>query len=320
MDGAIEHAREAIRPHLDAIVADFYGYLGSVPALAALLGDPQRTARLRVTQRSYLETLGSGRETLHYFESRLRIGRVHERVGLSPSFYLAAYSRLLLIIGEHLGSHLHPADVAAICLVIHRLFWLDADLAMMAYHGTRHDAVVDSVRSDPLTGVSSRSFLMTRLGEECDRSERFARPFSVVFVDLDGFKTINDEAGHETGDRILALVGECIAACVRPSDVVGRYGGDEFVIGVVEGSLDVAHNVAERIQALIATRLADEPRRPTASFGIAFRQKGETAQPLVHRADLAMYAAKRAGKNRTVVAGSDEESQQVPTPDRRPRQ
>lgn len=305
MDGAIERAQGAIRPHLDGIVDAFYAYLGGVPELAFLLADGERTTRLRLTQRSYLETLGSARETLGYFESRLRIGRAHERVGLAPSYYLGAYARLLLLIGEQLASRPSPSDVSETCLVVQRIFWLDADLAMMAYHGTRHDAVVDSVRHDPLTGVASRGFLMARLAEECGRAERFSRPFAVVFVDLDGFKIVNDEAGHDAGDRILAAVGDCIRRGVRPSDVVGRYGGDEFVIGVVEGNVDTACDVAERVSAQIATRLAGEPRRPTASFGVATRRSGEAADTLVHRADIAMYAAKRAGKNRTVVDAVD---------------
>lgn len=306
MDRAIDHAREAMAPHLDAIVAAFYDYLGAVPELAELLGDGERTARLRLTQHAYLETLGSGRETLSYFESRLRIGRVHERVGLAPSQYLAAYSKLVVLIGEHLSSRLPPAQVFKTCLIAQRLFWLDADLAMMAYHGTRHDAVIDSVSRDPLTGVTSRSVLMVRLAEECERAERFSRPFSVLFVDLDGFKLINDEAGHETGDRILAVIGECIRTSVRPSDVVGRYGGDEFVIGIVEGNLQTAQDIANRISAQIALQLEEEPRRPTASFGVAIRRSGETAQALVHRADLAMYAAKRAGKNQIAIDSTDE--------------
>lgn len=301
MNEEIEVARAAMQPLLDDIVDAFYVYLGGVPELAFLLADGERTARLRVTQRSYLETLGIGRDTLPYFESRLRIGRAHERVGLAPTHYLGAYARLLVVIGEALATRLPPAEVAKVCLVVQRLFWLDADLAMAAYHGRKHDEVVDSVRHDPLTGVSTRGFLMSRLVEECARAERFARPFAVVFVDLDGFKAINDETGHDAGDRILGVVGECIRRGVRPSDIVGRYGGDEFVIGVVEGSAEIARAVAQRIAAELASRLASEPRRPTASFGVAVRRAGETADTLVHRADLAMYAAKKSGKNRTVI-------------------
>lgn len=304
VDDAIGRARAAMAPHLDEVVAAFYDYLGSVPELAVLLADGERTARLRITQRAYLESLGAERHTLGYFEARLRIGRVHERVGLAPTYYLGAYSRLLVILGEKLMARHPPAEVGRILAIVQRIFWLDADLAMTAYHGRKHDAVVDSVRNDPLTGVASRGFLMARLGEECARAERFDRPFAVVFIDLDGFKRINDEAGHDEGDRILGVVGSCIRQGVRPSDIVGRYGGDEFVIGLVEGSIAIAHEVAQRIGASIAARLAAETRRPTASCGIALRERGEEAPSLVHRADVAMYEAKRAGKNRTIVAGS----------------
>lgn len=302
MDVAVEHAREAMRPQLDDIVEDFYEALGEVPELAPLLADGERTKRLRVTQRAYLETLGLRRHTLGYFEARLRIGRAHERVGLAPTYYLGAYARLLQMIGARMSARLSPEETASVCLVVQRLFWLDADLAMTAYHGKKHDEVVDSIRTDPLTGVSSRAFLLSRLAEECARADRFSRPFAVVFIDLDGFKVVNDEAGHDAGDRILAIVGNAIRLGVRPADIVGRYGGDEFVIGVVEGTVEIAREIASRISAQLATRLADEPRKPTASFGIALKGHGEDATALVRRADVAMYAAKRAGKNQAVIA------------------
>lgn len=301
LDDAVAKAREAIRPHVDRIVDAFYAYLSDTPEFARLLRDPEQTARLRAALRVYMETLGSGRESLEYFESRLRIGRAHERAGLGSSYYLGAYTRLVLLIDDHLSSRLSRIEVSEICLLVQRIFWLDADLAMMAYHGTRHDAVLDSVSQDPLTGVSSRRSLMARLAEECGRAERFSRPFAVVFVDLDGFKVINDETSHETGDLILAAVADCIRTGVRPADIVGRYGGDEFIIGVVEGDLQTAREVAERVSQQIARVLEEAPRKPTASFGVAIRRKNEAAHTLVHRADIAMYAAKRAGKNRTAV-------------------
>jgi len=301
-DEAVDRAHRALQPHLDGVIEEFYAHLQLHAALKPLLQDVERIGRLKVTQRRYLETLGIGRRELRYFEDRLRIGRAHERVGLSPTYYLGAYATLAGVLAKHLAaSSAGGAEVGDILSTLHRLMLLDADLAITTYHGHKHDELVQSVRRDALTGLDSRGFLLSRLTDECVRAERFGNPLAVVFLDLDGFKKVNDTAGHEVGDSILMEVANCIRRSIRPSDIAGRYGGDEFLVGIIEGDEEAALLVAERIRERVASSFAATPGATTASLGIALRHRGDDPVSLIRRADAAMYQAKRGGRNRVVV-------------------
>ena len=127
------------------------------------------------------------------------------------------------------------------------------------------------------------------------------RPVSVAFVDLDHFKRINDEHGHDVGDEVLEEVAELIRAELRESDIVARFGGEEFVILLPDVGLRGARGVANRIRnSLIDSRL---PVAATLSAGVATRQPGEALDDLVARADAALLKAKQEGRNRVRVAG-----------------
>jgi diguanylate cyclase (GGDEF)-like protein/PAS domain S-box-containing protein len=153
---------------------------------------------------------------------------------------------------------------------------------------------------DALTGLANRTLLGRML---CEMGAA-ARPCAILFIDLDGFKLINDTRGHDVGDEVLLEVAARLSAAVRPSDVVARFGGDEFVVVCQGGSgdeLGVAHRVAERIEQLLRCpiRTQDGPAMVTASIGIAGGViDPEFPQELLQRADAAMYQAKRLGKDR----------------------
>jgi diguanylate cyclase (GGDEF)-like protein/PAS domain S-box-containing protein len=155
---------------------------------------------------------------------------------------------------------------------------------------------------DPLTEVWRRSALLTDLERRAARSERTT--FSVLFVDLDGFKSINDRFGHEAGDTVLRSVGGVLKSQIRENDVVGRYGGDEFLIVVDDDAKESnARRIAQRVVAAIptVTGLRYPDVRFAASIGIAcFPRDADTVADLVRSADHAMYAAKRAGGSRFV--------------------
>jgi diguanylate cyclase (GGDEF)-like protein len=165
-------------------------------------------------------------------------------------------------------------------------------------------ALEQMVVSDPLTGLNNRRYLMDRLTQEMQRSDRHGEPLAFAMVDLDGFKPINDQFGHILGDKVLRAVGNTIARCVRVSDVAARYGGDEFAIILPQTPAEGAGRVCERILRSIAElQLEDEqgtPCKVTASLGLAYYPADdvETPEDLVHSADGALYGAKRAGKNR----------------------
>ena len=156
---------------------------------------------------------------------------------------------------------------------------------------------------DELTGLYNRRFFSIRLEEEVSRYRRFNHPVSVVLLDLDGFKAVNDELGHGAGDETLRGMAEILLKHSRGINVICRYGGDEFAVLLVETSKAGARLYADRIRYVLPTYRFSHGRRITASFGIASLPEDVTPSPdeLIRAADEALYAAKRAGKNRVSV-------------------
>jgi len=160
---------------------------------------------------------------------------------------------------------------------------------------------------DPLTGFYNHRFLHERLGEEVVRSQRARRPLSVLMLDLDDFKLVNDTFGHLFGDRVLTFTAELIRSTLRASDIAARYGGDEFAVILPETDADDARRTAERILEAFRDRpFVGEQRGPVplaASIGVAtFPDDGRTATELIAAADTALYAVKRAGGHGAATA------------------
>ena len=156
---------------------------------------------------------------------------------------------------------------------------------------------------DEVTGLYNRRFLSIRLEEEVSRYRRFNHPVSVVLLDLDGFKAVNDELGHAAGDETLRAMAEILLKQSRGINVICRYGGDEFAVLLVETSKSGARLYADRIRYVLSTWTFGHGRRVTASFGIASLPEdvAPATDELIRAADEALYAAKRAGKNRVSV-------------------
>lgn len=159
---------------------------------------------------------------------------------------------------------------------------------------------------DPLTRALNRRFLPTILGREISLATNNGTQLSLMMLDVDHFKAINDQWGHSTGDAVLKQVAEIISDNVRLSDFVFRYGGEEFLIVLVETSAEEAHVVAERIREQLASREIRLPAggsvRVTASLGLAAFQDHPDYNELIETADKALYDAKNAGRNRTIIA------------------
>jgi diguanylate cyclase (GGDEF)-like protein len=160
---------------------------------------------------------------------------------------------------------------------------------------------------DPLTNLYNRRFVEEFLKREITRAERKGHPLSVIAIDLDHFKQINDTHGHHVGDTALRHVSLILQGQVRGSDIACRIGGEEFALLLPEMSLDLAYQRAERIRAAISElHMRHELERVgpiTASAGVAaLPQHGRTAGTLMRAADSALYEAKRGGRNRTISA------------------
>ena len=166
--------------------------------------------------------------------------------------------------------------------------------------------------TDSLLGTFNRRYLSTQIVREVDRARRYKHPLAAVMADLDHFKRVNDERGHQTGDEVLRHFAELSKASVRPSDWIARYGGEEFVIVLPETNLAGAVIAAEKLRALCAGKpfcTSSGELAITASFGVAelridadSQSDDAAAQTLLRRADAALYTSKSEGRDRVTAA------------------
>lgn len=198
---------------------------------------------------------------------------------------------LLVLFGELLSLIL----VSAIVGGIHNRQRL---VSMVAAYRYEQMAMIDV-----LTGVSSRRRLEDVLERELGLARR-GRPVSVILLDLDRFKSVNDRHGHEVGDEVLRSVARVLQQVTRLSDVIGRWGGEEFLVVCADTDLEGATGLAERLAAALRASPVPVVGQATASFGVAQAASGDTLRDFIDRADLALYRAKEAGRDR-VVASAD---------------
>ena len=189
--------------------------------------------------------------------------------------------------------------------------WLTATLSLQTVFDVRRMVLLEHENiTDPLIGIYNRRHLDRRLGEEVARAQRYAFPLSVLLLDVDHFKHVNDKYGHQAGDRVLAHLGKLLLESVRETDEVARYGGEEMLIMVPHTPVLSAAHLAERIRHYIETHPlllsnADEKTDTlffTVSIGVsALDNRVNSSQKLVQSADKALYQAKEQGRNRVVI-------------------
>ena len=324
-DAALASIGDELAEVSEAVVDRFYDHLQTQGDLSTALGDGTVIARLKTTLKDYVASLGQDATELDYFETRLRIGMVHEAIGLAPRHMMEAFAVLFEALGGALGDRARARgeDSAALLRSIAKFMWLDASLATEAYQDastSRMQVIVERLQevevrlreasaTDELTGVLNRRELMARLQIEFGRARRYGHPFVLLFADLDRFKRVNDEHGHEAGDEVLKDIAHRLREGTRPADIVGRYGGEEFVIGLVQTGPERAMKIAERLRRAISLQpvaYGDESIGMTISIGVApLREFTPDLAALIVEADAALYRAKSKGRNAVCLAESE---------------
>ncbi len=166
----------------------------------------------------------------------------------------------------------------------------------------QREQLMQLATKDPLTGAGNRRFFDTKLVDLVNNMRRNGTPASMLILDLDNFKKVNDDYGHAVGDRILKQVTEIINLRIRATDNLYRIGGEEFVV-VMEGqNVERAAHLAEQLRTLVEANELVPDQAVTISLGVAELQAGETPVDWLHRADTALYEAKRAGRNQSLIA------------------
>jgi len=324
--------RDVISSRVDEIIGEFYGHLMQFEELRGILSDPKLVERLKGSQRQYLLSLGQLGDGVEYAEARLRIGLTHERVGFKQKWYLGAYHKLFELILQRLVVR-YSGDacrLSSLVLTLNKVLRLDEIFVVETYcHATMqrledslcqlkdaHRQLIEISRLDPLTQADNRRALMESLELELSRSHRYHHPFALLFLDIDHFKEINDRYGHAFGDHVLLHVVQLAGGIIRPPDIIGRYGGEEFVIGLVECDQAGALQIAERIRQKIAQDQFAWEHRATAvtvSIGVVMLSPEiDQVETLVTHADQAMYHAKHRGRNRVELYNEECESKNQP--------
>lgn len=307
------HERVLTQDVLASIVERLYASLMRHAQAAELLSSFD-IGHLRERQRQFLAGLGMWFRDPGYFESRLALGVIHARVGVPLSLYVSSVGLLQTFILEAVLDRVEVHDERRrLNDLVVKLASLDVALATEVYQRAR---IADlgrqpkrtgqlhhlhrQLEQDALTGVSSRTSVLQELGVAIGRAAKTGQPLVTMMLDLDHFKDVNNKHGHAAGDRVLQDLAARIKAALREFDLVGRYGGEEFVVVLENTSLHTAQQVAERI----SRRICDEPLGAdglavelTVSQGLSLYRDGDDVAALLRRADQAMHRAKAAGRN-----------------------
>jgi len=317
---ANELIERVITPNVDSIVKEFYSYMQQQPEFLRIIAKRRIDLTvLNIMQRTYLLSLGQDFTSREYFEKRLRIGIAHAWNQVPLSQYLGGYRIMQQLITNHIPHvEQQPEWYDNIRAYLLKILALDMLLAVETYHEIQVNTLENTVKIlrheearlkievaiDQLTGLSSRIHAMNELSRQLEETQSKNRPLSLIMADLDHFKDVNDDFGHQIGDQVLVGIASRIKSCVRDIDTVGRYGGEEILIILPRADADMAQHIAERIRQKISSSpfsIGEYRINMTISEGISSMHSQDTVDTLIMRADAALYTAKRTGRNRIVI-------------------
>jgi len=313
--------KEVIEPNIDKIIDRFYKVLQSYPETSNFLVDDETIDRLKVTQRNYLLNLGIDFESPAYFDSRLQIGIMHVVIALPLNIYQGAYSNLIQFIFDEFSESIlnNSKDNIELINFVIRITALDMSLAIETYHHSFMIELEDEIKTaysyesklrseaetDFLTGLYNRKYAFSHIKDAVENAHTYSGNISILMLDIDYFKKVNDTYGHQTGDEVLRQVSKVIAITLRDHDIVGRYGGEEFIVCLINLTPERASKVAERIRNLVADTsiIFDEHTiKVTVSIGMTSLSKEDDLNSLIKRSDEALYSAKGAGRNCVIIS------------------
>jgi diguanylate cyclase (GGDEF)-like protein len=155
-----------------------------------------------------------------------------------------------------------------------------------------------------MTRLFNRKFLEQLIGDAINRSKRSKNPLSLLMIDVDFFKQINDNFGHNTGDSVLIRLAQLLNSNKRSTDYLGRWGGDELILLLTDTNLSGAANLAEKLRSLVNNHSFPHCKHLTISLGASEYQDGDSLARFIEKADVAMYRAKRGGRNKVEIKKS----------------
>jgi len=305
-----------IRPNVDAIVDSFSDSLSRLDDFDTIVGDAVNVSRLKETQRRYLLGLAVDLDQPQYFEERLRIGAVHQNLGVRQSLYQCSMQVLQYLLIQHIPTEIRcdPSAFEEMIQFILKITALDMSLAVESYCASRVmdlEASLDIAKgereslhhlavTDWLTNLHNHSYSRYFLGEALESAKLKKSPLCVVMADMDHFKKVNDVHGHLTGDRVLQIAAARMLSGARDGDEICRYGGEEFLFILQNTDIGEGKEMAERVRARIGSDAVHDRGgeiKISLSLGVAQARESDTVDTLIGRADEALYAAKLAGRD-----------------------
>lgn len=314
----LERVRVLIEPGLDHMIDEFYIFQTSIPEINSIIGDSDTLKRLKVVQHQYILDLFSGYYDSHYVNNRLRIGLVHKRIGVEPRFYLAALHHLKVRLFSYIQVCLDDQKwTDKVVISLEKLFMFDMTLVFETYVWSLVNEVKSSKdklqeyanalgahaqemeglsRIDPLTGLLNVRDLMPLLNEVIYRAQQELQPLTVVFIDINDFKKMNDEYGHMFGDQVIQAVATALKHYARDEDYCFRYGGDEFLVVLPNCTEDSAQSsfIPRVLDHL--TVLQNEVRLSIGLHQIDSKSGYIDSSSLIREADCKMYEVKKKSK------------------------
>ncbi len=306
---------EWLEVHLNTIVKEFYIQQVSIPEIAMVIGDQETLNNLHQAMTQYIRDLFSGDYDEVYVNKRLRIGKIHQRIGVGPKLYLSAISRLQQILEQHIYSYSQEAD--ATVMALRKLFHFDNQWIFDTYIGAMQNKVelaymqleeyaanlertveerTEELKQlsmrDPLTQLYNQRAFYEELDKNINIANRSNHHMCLLYIDLNKFKEVNDNHGHKAGDEVLIAFSTATRKTLRKSETAARLGGDEFCIIMPNTAIEEAHH--------LCTRLVEEFESSTnydvgLSIGGAsiFPHSDIDSEQLLYLADAQMYQAKR---------------------------
>lgn len=226
---------------------------------------------------------------------------IFSALGLTNSIYMSEFAFMILLLT--MAYRLTSNFIDAIDEVERLNLYLDTIVKARTRELEEKNNTLQMLSTtDPLTKLFNRRYLEDKLKKKVVHSERHGTPFSVILMDIDKFKSVNDNYGHDLGDQVLISISKTLLDNIRETDVAGRWGGEEFLILTPETDIVVCKTLAERLRIQIQNKSHASIDQITASFGIAQFKPDDSINSLIKRSDNRLYKAKDSGRNQ-VIAG-----------------
>ena len=318
---ALQSAQAIIDANIDTLVSDFYSLQTSIPEISLLIGDSDTLTRLSRAQRRYVIDLFSGIYDLEYVNNRLRIGMVHKRIGVEPKLYLSAIYTLKNLLIKLLKEKISDdTECQKTLTALEKILLFDVTLVFDTYIRSlvteleiskakseqyardmeekvreRTLQLEHLSRTDPLTGLLNVRHLRSALTSTLRAAQRRSESVAFVYLDINDFKEINDQHGHQKGDETLRSLSNTLKTVSREEDSCFRYGGDEFCIILPNCTKMAAENI---YSIRLHEELAQRGNTVTLSIGVVETGPIEFMQPdtLIDLADKKMYELKQKAK------------------------